>query len=93
MAASDALCTALQIINHLQDCGKDYRELDRVYVPLQDMAAHGVNVRAFAEPKASPELLACIRAVATRTCAALFLKHRFYPAALPMCVSALKLQS
>ena len=23
---SDALCTALQIINHLQDCGKDYRE-------------------------------------------------------------------
>ncbi|MGH6830150.1 MAG: squalene/phytoene synthase family protein, partial [Methylocella sp.] len=30
--ASDALCTALQIINHLQDCGADYRNLDRVYV-------------------------------------------------------------
>ena len=31
--ANDALCTALQVINHLQDCGKDYRELDRVYLP------------------------------------------------------------
>ena len=29
---SDALCTVLQIINHLQDCGDDRRELDRVYV-------------------------------------------------------------
>jgi squalene synthase HpnC len=66
---SDALCTALQIINHLQDCGKDYRDLNRVYVPLQDLAAHGADVREFAEPKASPELLACIRAVAGRTSA------------------------
>ena len=24
-AASDALCSALQIINHLQDCAEDYR--------------------------------------------------------------------
>ena len=27
--ANDALCAALQIINHLQDCGEDYRNLDR----------------------------------------------------------------
>ncbi|HEY0105430.1 MAG TPA: squalene/phytoene synthase family protein, partial [Rhizomicrobium sp.] len=27
--ASDALCAALQVINHLQDCAKDYRELNR----------------------------------------------------------------
>jgi phytoene/squalene synthetase len=33
-AANDALCAALQIINHLQDCGKDYRTIDRVYIPL-----------------------------------------------------------
>ena len=32
--ANDALCAALQIINHLQDCGKDFRALDRVYLPL-----------------------------------------------------------
>ena len=31
--ANDALCAALQVINHLQDCGKDYRELNRVYIP------------------------------------------------------------
>jgi squalene synthase HpnC len=28
-AASDALCAGLQINNHLQDCGKDYRNLNR----------------------------------------------------------------
>ena len=37
--ASDALCAALQVINHLQDCGKDRRELDRVYVPQDALAA------------------------------------------------------
>lgn len=30
---SDALCNALQVINHLQDLGDDYRTLDRVYLP------------------------------------------------------------
>src|SRR3984893_2046385 len=33
-AASDALCAGLQINNHLQDCGKDYHKLNRVYLPL-----------------------------------------------------------
>ena len=37
--ANDALCAALQIINHLQDCKDDYRNLDRVYVPLDTLAA------------------------------------------------------
>ena len=36
---NDALCAALQVINHLQDCAKDYRELDRVYVPLDALSA------------------------------------------------------
>ena len=31
--ASDALCTVLQILNHLQDCQKDYKEIDRIYLP------------------------------------------------------------
>src|SRR5690606_4896931 len=38
-AASDALCSALQVINHLQDCQKDYRTLDRVYLPGDWLAA------------------------------------------------------
>jgi len=32
-AASDALCTALQVLNHLQDCQKDFLQLDRSYLP------------------------------------------------------------
>lgn len=41
--ASDALCAALQILNHVQDCSKDYIELDRVYIPLDLMAKHGAD--------------------------------------------------
>jgi len=35
---SDALCAALQLLNHLQDCGDDYRSLDRVYLPMDWLA-------------------------------------------------------
>ncbi len=41
---SDALCNALQVINHLQDCQDDYRSLDRVYLPLDWIAAAGAAV-------------------------------------------------
>lgn len=34
-ATSDALCAALQIINHLQDLSDDYGQLDRVYMPME----------------------------------------------------------
>src|ERR1043165_5813399 len=43
-AASDALCAALQINNHMQDCGKDFRSLDRVYIPQDTMQATGMPV-------------------------------------------------
>jgi len=59
-SSSDALCSALQVINHLQDCAKDYRVLDRVYVPLDALDAHGVRVQALAASAASPELRACL---------------------------------
>jgi farnesyl-diphosphate farnesyltransferase len=42
--ANDALCSALQVLNHLQDCGEDYRNLDRVYLPETDLAARGATV-------------------------------------------------
>ncbi|MEQ8195782.1 MAG: squalene synthase HpnC, partial [Rhodospirillales bacterium] len=41
---SDALCIALQIINHLQDAQDDYRQLDRVYLPMDWMAGQGAKV-------------------------------------------------
>jgi farnesyl-diphosphate farnesyltransferase len=54
--ASDALCSALQVLNHLQDCGDDYRNLDRVYLPLDLMEAAGITVAALTMPAASPGL-------------------------------------
>jgi len=43
-AASDALCNALQVLNHLQDCQDDYRQLNRVYLPQDWLAAAGGRV-------------------------------------------------
>ncbi len=41
---SDALCTVLQVLNHLQDCADDQRELHRVYIPDDWMALEGVSM-------------------------------------------------
>src|SRR5207253_5183134 len=65
--ASDAVCAALQVNNHLQDCGKDYRDLDRIYLPLDALAAAGAKVEALGEARASPALRACLASVAKRT--------------------------
>ena len=65
--ASDAVCAALQVINHLQDCVKDYRSLDRVYIPRDAMTAAGTGVEALAAPKASPQMLTCLHGLADRT--------------------------
>ena len=66
-SASDALCAALQVLNHLQDCVEDYRRLDRVYLPLDDLAAAGIGVEALAEPKASPALRRVLDVLLDRT--------------------------
>jgi squalene synthase HpnC len=65
--ANDALCTALQVINHLQDCGKDFRELDRVYLPQDLMASAGARTAELSEAQASQALLTVIQACAERT--------------------------
>ena len=66
-APSDALCSALQIINHLQDCGKDFRDLNRVYIPQADLARYGVDASALGQPQSSSALRACLRDVTART--------------------------
>ncbi len=48
--ASDALCNALQVINHLQDCQEDYREMNRVYLPQDWMAGAKIDVDALNKP-------------------------------------------
>ena len=66
-AASDALCAGLQINNHLQDCGKDYRELNRVYLPRDALAAAGASVEALGLEQAPVPLLQCLHSMAART--------------------------
>jgi len=66
-AANDALCAALQIINHLQDSGKDYRELNRVYVPLDALSETGASVEELGKDRSSPQLRKCLQKLAIRT--------------------------
>ena len=65
-AASDALCAGLQINNHLQDCGKDFRELNRVYLPRDALAASGASVDQLGLTQSPPAMLACLQALAVR---------------------------
>jgi farnesyl-diphosphate farnesyltransferase len=65
--SSDALCAALQVLNHLQDCVADYRALDRVYLPLDDLAAADCTVEALEAPAASPGLRSVIDTLLDRT--------------------------
>ncbi len=69
--ANDALCAALQINNHLQDCHADYCNLDRVYVPLDALAAAGARVEEIGAARSSPALLRCLHTLARRTAALL----------------------
>jgi squalene synthase HpnC len=64
--ANDALCAALQVINHLQDCAKDYRNLNRVYIPEDVLAQNGLGVAVLAERSAGPALRAVLAHLAGR---------------------------
>ncbi len=65
-ASSDALCNALQVINHLQDCKDDYLSLDRVYLPMDWMREAGADVQMLDAEKSAPEVRSvidrCLRA-------------------------------
>jgi squalene synthase HpnC len=65
--ASDALCAGLQVNNHLQDCGKDFRNLNRVYLPRDALAASGASVEELGAQKSSPQMLQCLHALAVKT--------------------------
>jgi len=78
---SDALCNALQVINHLQDCQDDYRQLDRVYLPQDWMKEEGAKVEELDRTRSSPAL----RRVLDRTLdatQALMIEARRLPAGL-----------
>jgi farnesyl-diphosphate farnesyltransferase len=55
-SASDALCTSLQVLNHLQDCKKDLETLDRCYVPQSLLDHFGASVADIRRDKETPQL-------------------------------------
>lgn len=55
-SASDALCTSLQILNHLQDARDDLAALDRCYLPMDWLAEEGAEVGHLSADRASPGL-------------------------------------
>ena len=61
VAASDDVCTGLQLVNFLQDVPRDL-DLGRIYLPLEDRRRFGVTVL----DRPSPELLELLRYEATR---------------------------
>lgn len=60
LAYSDSICSALQLINFLQDIDIDYQEKKRLYIPLKDMEQFSVNKSQIAERKNSPQLTALV---------------------------------
>lgn len=55
-APSDALCAALQILNHIQDVKADYLNLSRIYLPGDWMKELGVRAEDLGRDSSTPEL-------------------------------------
>jgi farnesyl-diphosphate farnesyltransferase len=64
--ANDALCSVLQVINHIQDCSDDYRELDRVYIPSAMLQEHGGLITDLSKVRLTPGLQKTILAMLDR---------------------------
>ncbi|WP_159775241.1 squalene synthase HpnC [Streptomyces sp. HM190] len=62
---SDAICTALQIVEHLQDVAEDLRR-DRVYLPAEDLKRFHVQEADLAAPTAGASVRALIAFEAER---------------------------
>ncbi|NEC22709.1 squalene synthase HpnC [Streptomyces parvus] len=62
---SDAVCTALQIVEHLQDVAEDL-ESDRIYLPAEDMERFRVTESDLAAPSAGASVRALIAYEAQR---------------------------
>ncbi|MDR2512497.1 MAG: squalene synthase HpnC [Puniceicoccales bacterium] len=60
-AMSDAICSALQLANFWQDVAVDWQKDKRLYLPLDDLARHGVSLETFDTRQATPALRECIR--------------------------------
>jgi squalene synthase HpnC len=65
--SNDALCSALQVLNHLQDCVADHRDLDRVYLPAEVLERFGSSIEDLDRAAAPPGLRAALDHLLDRT--------------------------
>jgi hydroxysqualene synthase len=65
--ASDALCAALQVLNHLQDARDDWTLLGRCYIPLVWFDEAGISVEKLVEPQSDPRLRAIFNQTLDKT--------------------------
>jgi len=65
--ASDALCTALQILNHIQDIGEDFKTRHRRYIPLYWPNGPHAETKDLTHQASSEQLRACIDQALDRT--------------------------
>lgn len=67
LAASDALCAALQITNHLKDMRDDYCQLGRLYLPADWLREADTRETALAKDKMDPALRRVVDRILGRT--------------------------
>jgi phytoene synthase len=72
LRASDAICSALQLINFWQDVDIDYRRDNRIYLPQDEMARHGVTERHLADKRCDAEWCALMKHEVERARALMF---------------------
>ncbi|VAW68452.1 Squalene synthase [hydrothermal vent metagenome] len=66
LGQSDAVCSALQLINFYQDLAQDYKELDRIYIPQDEIRAAFVNDSYFNSQRTDGPMLILMRKQYTR---------------------------
>ena len=81
LAASDAICTGLQLANHWQDVAVDWAK-GRVYLPLDEMVAHGVSEAHIADARVDDAWRSLMRMQVARA-RALLVQGRPLASALP----------
>ena len=82
--AADALCTALQLLNHLQDMRPDRDTMDRIYLPVPWMAEAGGEAAFFAPAAGNPLRRAVLDAALVLAAVKALRRNSFQPALAPL---------
>lgn len=56
LALSDGICSALQLINFYQDLSQDYDEMQRIYIPLEDMQKFDITEQHISSAKSDSDM-------------------------------------